>query len=104
MGFPVQRLNVIKSKIEDVAISVFHEPGKKVLVVWPHSHAPMLGCKFDPAPDERWDIAMPCCYPLPAAFARTPHISYEDPWVLSPKRTVHIWKPEHGVRFVTAKN
>lgn len=86
-GFPVQRIRAIAGKIEDTVIDC---EGKPVLVVWPHSHAPMNSIRLENH-DLRSDIAMPCCVPIPSNFLRIPHIAYEDFNVLSPHRRVHVW-------------
>lgn len=87
MGFPIQRLEVIKDKIEDVPI---YCKDKRVLILWPHSHADMDSIKlFDYG--QRYDIAMPCCRQIPSNWASLPHIYYEDKNILSPKRSIHIW-------------
>lgn len=90
MGFPIQRLTPHKGKIEDFLIDC---EGKPLLVVWPHSHAPMTAKSFQNY-SRRSDIALPCCNPLPKGFADRPHISYEDYHIISPKRTIHVWTEE----------
>lgn len=34
---------------------------------------------------------LPCCFPIPSSFSRTPHLTYDDPHILSPRRTIHVW-------------
>lgn len=40
----------------------------------------------------RGDIAMPCCKEIPGNWMMVPHIVYDDKNVISPKRTIHVWK------------
>ena len=94
MGFPPQRLEVIKERVEDV--TVFCE-GRMAVAIWPHSHASMLNLKLRHYTD-RIDIAMPCCRPIPAAFMKRPHITYEDYNIASPKRTIHIFSDELEIK------
>jgi len=92
MGFPVQRLRIYKDKLENTLFS-FHSD---IVVVWPHSHADMnVSLKNFCLTGNRWDIAMPCCEPIPSNWMREQHICYEDFNVLSPKRTIHIWENFH---------
>jgi hypothetical protein len=88
LGEPPQRLELRAVKIEDTEIDC---GGKKLLVIWPHSHAPMNGIKVEGFAS-RTDIAMPCCVKIPTNLLRIPHIVYEDQWVESPHRTIHVWQ------------
>jgi len=88
IGQEVQRLTVVKNKVENMAIDCM---GRKTIIVWPHSHADMrnvilFNCL------ERNDIAMPCCIPIPKMFLSQPHLHYVDYNIESEKRNVHIWK------------
>jgi hypothetical protein len=87
MGFPPQRLIVFKTKIESIPINC---DGKQAVVLWPHSHATM-GIENIFNYTKRIDIAIPCCVPPPQKWLNTPHLTYEDVNILSPKRTVHVW-------------
>lgn len=87
MGFPPQRIKLIKDKIENVEINC---EGKRCVVVWPHSHADMLDTNIKNY-QERVDIALPCCVPIPSKLMEIPHIVYEDNAILSPKKIIHIW-------------
>lgn len=88
MGFPPQRITLIKDKVENLEVDGL---GKPVLVVWPHSHADMNSLKLKNY-ESRVDIAMPCCTPIPKNWMERPHIFYEDFHVMSPKRGIHCWK------------
>lgn len=90
MGFEPKRINVIQLHAEDFSTSSLD---KKVLVIWPHSHANMDALKTDKSTN-RIDIAMPCCNPIPANWMAKPHICYDDFNVISPKRRIHIWRQE----------
>jgi hypothetical protein len=87
IGYPVQRLIVIKDKIENIPMDC---EGKQLVVLWPHSHA-IMGKERITNYSKRIDIAMPCCIPPPHDWLLKPHITYEDDNVLSPKKTVHVW-------------
>lgn len=88
MGFPPQRLYLIKSKVENVNFDCLGN--ERVVVVWPHSHAPMDKCIIKKV-KERYDIALPCCVQIPKKFIEKPHITYVDYNIESPRNTVHIW-------------
>lgn len=88
MGYPVQRLTVRPVPIEEMELDAGGQP---VIVVWPHSHANMHNAQVYNY-SKRWDIAMPCCKPIPKSWMTIPHLVYDDYNVLSPKRTVHIWE------------
>lgn len=87
IGFPPSRLRVVAGKAEDERIDV---GGRKVVVVWPHSHADMDGIKLHNY-SERVDIVMPCCVKIPSSWMSKIHISYEDQWVESPHKTIYVW-------------
>lgn len=83
-----KRLEIRKCRIEETHIDC---GGKKLLAIWPHSHAPMECIKVEGF-TSRTDIVMPCCVKIPKSFMSRPHITYEDINVESPKRTIHVWK------------
>lgn len=86
MGYPIQRLEVIKNYIENLE---FDLADKHCIVVWPHSHADMNHTRI--TAKTRMDIAMPCCQRIPDNWEARPHISYRDFCVSSPKNKVYIW-------------
>ena len=88
MGFTPQRLRVVPKKIEDEPIDCC---GKPCIVIWPHSHAKM-GTEKISGYSSRMDIAMPCCVPIPSRWMQKEHIVFDDVCVLSPKRTIHVWR------------
>lgn len=91
MGFPPQRLSIFDKRIED--LKSLDCKNRQVIVVWPHSHACMNNCKVHNY-TKRVDIAMPCCVKIPSNWLFRPHIVYEDKWVLSPHKTIHIWNDD----------
>jgi hypothetical protein len=95
MGNKPERIKLIKNKVENIVIDCAQKP---IVVVWPHSHANMDVKSFFNY-SERIDIAMPCCKPIPKNWSKKPHITYDDHHVLSPKRTVHIWKEPNNWHF-----
>ena len=88
LGWPVQRMNVQRLIVEQMP--PLDCGGAPLVELYPHSHAPMGLLK---ASNYAWRtvIAMPCCLPLPAKLMQEPHLVYDDPHVLSPKRTIHVW-------------
>lgn len=92
MGFPVERISVIKDKIENVEIDC---KGKQCVVVWPHSHAPMNATRLLNYKN-RIDIAMPCCVDIPINWKNTPHKMYVDDNVESPHKKIYIWETSIG--------
>jgi len=88
MGFPPERIRLIKDKIENVSLDC---QGKTCAVIWPHSHASMDCKNFIYNYKNRIDIAMPCCFKIPNKWMTKPHITYLDLDVESPKNTIHIW-------------
>lgn len=92
MGFPPQRIRLIKDKIENVEIDCL---GKPTLVLWPHSHADMNGARLVNFAS-RMDISMPCCVPPPRGWLERPHLTYQDFNVASPHRTMRIWTQQEN--------
>ena len=88
MGVPVQRLTLIKDKIENIE---FKDLNKDVLLLYPHSHADMNKINL-PKGSRVTIIAMPCCVAIPRNFMEVPHKMWKDYNVLSPKNEIHIWK------------
>ncbi|MDD4996375.1 MAG: hypothetical protein PHW15_02815 [Patescibacteria group bacterium] len=88
MGYTPQRLKLFKLKASEVKINCFN---KQCIVIWPHSHAPMNDFNVLNALT-RIDIALPCCIPIPNNWMTIPHIVFDDINIISPKRTIHIWK------------
>ena len=87
IGYPVERLKIVKDYIENCTIDC---EGKPVLVIWPHSHANMNHCHVYNF-TKRIDIAMPCCKKIPNGWMNAPHITFRDNNILSPKNIFHIW-------------
>lgn len=88
MGFPIQRLELLKNKIEDIKLT-FETP---ILIIFPHSHANMTLSLGQLKAPQRCVINMPCCEPIPKEYMQQPHIMYKDYHILSPKNEIHIWK------------
>lgn len=83
--YDIQRLSVMRKKVEDVSIEVDHN----LLIVLPHSHAPLESCLSNLRGKNRCVVAMPCCTPM--TIARTPDHVYVDEQVWSPKNEIRIW-------------
>ncbi len=82
----IDRLTVLQSRVEDVAI---HSP--RVILVAVHSHVTLSRALKAIAADEIAVVAMPCCVPqyIPG---QEPDIEYDDPAVMSACRRIKIWK------------
>ena len=81
----IKRLHAIKSKVEDIHIEF-----EKVVIVLPHSHAPIMHVlKHIVGFEERHIVAMPCCVPclIPGVVGKI----YEDENVWSLKNTILIY-------------
>jgi len=88
MGFKPERISIRVARIEDLKIDALDN---NLIVIWPHSHAKVGSDKIT-GYNSRVDIAMPCCTPIPKKWMEIPHLVYDDYNVLSPKRTIHVWK------------
>lgn len=85
----IDRLTVMKLRIEDVPNQLMEFSGK-VIIVCVHSHAKLSECckKF---PDrEKYIVNIPCCYPSDLNIK--PDIEYTDWGIHSEKRQVEIYK------------
>lgn len=91
LGIVPKRLSIVKSRIEDYG--AINCDGKPVVVIWPHSHAPMDGCQVENYA-KRVDIALPCCVQIPRNLLEKPHVHYVDYKITSPKREIFIWGVE----------
>jgi hypothetical protein len=82
----IKRLHIVPSKIEDVRID-----GDKVIVIAVHSHARLdVTLRSITAREMLAVVAMPCCVPL--LLDRPPDIEYDESGVISPCRTIKIWR------------
>lgn len=80
----IPRLTIHPARIEDCTFAA-----RRVVVAAIHSHVGLSASLRSIVADELLVIAMPCC--VPVDITARPNISYDDPDVLSPKRTIHIW-------------
>lgn len=97
----VERLVVLPLKVEDAA--GYLPESKKVLIVAVHSHACLRDAVRAVGPCERLDVvSIPCCVPQFIPYVDEegrdtlvkikPDVAYEDQSILSPERTVLVWK------------
>ena len=92
-GFAPQRLALFRRKIEDMSL----EENEKSVIILPHSHAD-LGATLVSIPGKSSIIELPCCTNFhdklrsKKAVEHFGYMSYMDFDILSPKRTMHIWK------------
>ena len=94
MGYKPQRLELFKQKVEN--FNTIRIRDKRVVVIWPHSHADMNDLKLHSNIKYRVDIAMPCCKKIPNNWLEKPHLHYKDFNVLSPKNDIYIWEKTYG--------
>ena len=94
IGFPVKRLILYCDSLINIHFSYKDFLSKrKLLFVFPHSHADMREMFVaEKLYDYIGIISMPCCVPIPVKYKRIPHIVYEDKHVLSAKREIHVWQ------------
>lgn len=78
------RLTIHRARIEECSFTA-----RKVVVAAIHCHVGLSTSLRSIVADDILLIAMPCC--VPVDLDAPPLISYDDPEVLSPKRTIHIW-------------
>lgn len=80
----VKRLTVIKDKIENIHL-LFTEP---VIILMPHSHAPIKDTWNNIKSDKKWLIKMECCtrdrLPLEAYY-------YKDKHAITAANDIYIW-------------
>ena len=94
----VERLNCYPRRIENLG-KIKANPDKRFVILHVHSHAKLsnslLALKLHE--NQRVDIvSMPCCEPDDLGIA--PDITYCDHGILSPQRTVNIYKYESLVK------
>ena len=85
----IDRLTVMKLRIEDVPNQLMEFSGK-VIIVCVHSHASLIACKRKIQGKQKYLISMPCCYPDDLGIP--PTITYIDWGIHSEKRTINIYK------------
>lgn len=89
LGNKVKRLFIRKKKIEDLKIDC---KGKRVVMVFPHSHAPLHESFTSVFNYSRLDaVALPCCFQIPFKYKSTARMYY-DMNVWSPKNVMHVWE------------
>lgn len=81
----IDRLTVVPKHIEDVRIHA-----ERAIVVAVHSHANLLNSVAAVEAKEIAVVAMPCCVRM--ELDRPPDLEYEEKGVISPCRTVRIWR------------
>jgi len=81
----IDRLTVMAERIQDVRISA-----RRVVIVAVHSHVRLPECLPSIDAGELAIVAVPCCVPL--ELDRAPDLEYEDRAMLTPCRTVKIWR------------
>lgn len=81
----INRLTVMADRIQNVRIQA-----RRVVLVLVHAHVKIADCLPSIDAEEIAVVAMPCCVHLDLPTA--PDVQYEDMAIISPCRTVKIWK------------
>lgn len=89
----IERLTVINKRIQDVRIAA-----ARVIVVAVHSHANLKQSVAQIDADEVSVVAMACCVPM--ALDRAPDLTYDERGVISPCRTIQIWRNVRPARII----
>lgn len=87
----VERLSPSNSRIEDHLVVA-----DRVLVVAVHSHARLPATLRSIVADRIAVVAIPCCVEL--ELPAPPDVEYQDFGILSPERTVRVWKNAEELR------
>lgn len=82
----IKRLTLHPQKVEE-----FHLEADRVIIVAVHSHATLKASLTAIHARELAVVAMPCCVPL-ALKGIPPDMEYQDKSIISPHRTIKIWK------------
>ncbi len=83
----ISRLRIHRCRVEE---TTFESP-YPTLIVAVHSHATLDNSRLSVKAPKVAAIAMPCCVPL-VLNGQDPDLEYEDYGVLSPKRTIKLWR------------
>jgi hypothetical protein len=81
----VKRLHVLPQRIEDV-----HIEADQAIIVAVHSHAKLPAAVASVKANRLAVVSIPCCQPQ--RLELEPDIQYQDKHIISPERTVKIWR------------
>ncbi len=84
----IPRLTIHRARIEDCRFRA-----RRLVLAAVHSHVGLSVVLRSIEAEELLIIAMPCCFPVDLAPAQ---VVYDDPDVLSPRRTLHLWRFTRG--------
>lgn len=87
--YTIERLTVIIRKIEDVALPKYNVDGE-VILIFPHSHAPVKDTWERFNFSRKFLINMPCCFHGDTP-EELPYKSYHDPAILSKHNQISIY-------------
>jgi hypothetical protein len=87
-SWPIRRLECIAKRIENVGKRAF----KKLVVVAPHSHAPLDAALEVFSAKGRHVVALPCCVDQIIPGRPIPDLKYDDWGIWSPARAVMVWR------------
>lgn len=90
-GIPVRNLYACAGNAEQL---IFDYEGKDLILVFPHSHAPMEKVleRYRGKCKSLHIVSMPCCEPQSTTLLKIPHIHYVDENVWSAKNQIYVWK------------
>lgn len=95
----VQRLTVIKSKVEDVEPIDFGN--EIVIIIMPHSHAPINQCWNHFKSERKWLIKMECCT---KDKLNLPYYAYKDEYAITRANNIFIWNNYLELNFTNKAN
>ena len=95
--WPIKRLQCLSKRIEDTTRC--HVP--RAIIVAVHSHAPLRLAIEKVSADILGIVAIPCCKKQIVPGIE-PNIEYDDLGIMSPKRTVKVWRIAKRVPYTHA--
>lgn len=90
----VQRLTVIKSKVEDVEPIDFGD--EILIIIMPHSHAPIKECWDRFKSTRKWLIKLECCTHDKLDL---PYYAFSDKFAITKANNIFIWSNYMNVNF-----
>lgn len=88
----IPRLTIHRARIQDRRFQ-----SRRLVVAAIHSHVTLSATLTSMDAPEILLVAMPCC--VPNDLSLPPQLTYDDPDVLSPKRTLYLWRISRSRRY-----
>lgn len=95
----VKRLSVIKSKVEDVETMDFGD--EILIIIMPHSHAPIQECWNRFQSTRKWLIKLECCT---HDKLNMPYFAYKDKYAITAANNIFIWSNYLDLTFTNKAN